>query len=214
MRFILIFIFFISLNTSVFSQITVSELPGVTHLEQLKNGVLFVRLPNVDKKVDVLKKMKQTKRTKKLIEAAEKENRKEIERMIDGFKQHYDYSKFYFFTSENTKQLLDQKYEGILLDFDNKPIEVQIDSTSHCYIVYHGIGHVSGEQDRYFRAGLGKDHGLQIQYINNGRIEDVKTHRFYETGTLTLGRLRKMVKNLDYVLKYNYKTFRHQFLID
>lgn len=159
----------------------VSILDKITHVRQLKLGVLLVQLPNSDKKIAALKARGNHKLAK--IEAQEiKEIRQEI---IDGFKADWYFSEILFFEASNSREVFNKNYEYIL-DRDLKPLNALPDF-EHFYSVRYGPGNPNGEVYRY--NGL----GFQIRYIDNGELQTIKSDLFFNAEKRTF-KLRYLFK--------------------
>jgi hypothetical protein len=162
----------------------VSELNEKTHLQQLKNGVLLVQLPNSDKKIKILRE----RGNEKLAKKEEKEINNIRKNIIEGFQNHWDFSEILFFESENAREVFNRNID-FLFDSEMKPIKEFPEKFKHIYSVRYGPGNPNGEVYRYNGVGF------QIRYVNNGELQTIKYDTFYHW-KFGLGRIRLFFKSL------------------
>ncbi len=160
-----IFILLISILGN--SQMSVSELSKETHLQQLKDGILLVQLPNSDNKINILRK----EGNEKLAKKEEKEIDEIRASIIKGFQDDWNFSKILFFEAENANQAF-QKNPEVLLDANLKPIK-EVPDYLPLYSVRYGPGNPNGEVYRYNGTGF------QIRYVNDGNLQTIKYDTFY-----------------------------------
>ena len=175
-------IFILLFSTFGNTQMPVSELSKITHLEQLKEGVLLIQLPNSDKKIKILREQG----NERLAKTEEKEINKIRKNIIDGFQNDWNFSDILFFESTNAKEAF-LKNPEVLLDANLKPIKTFPDY-ANLYSVRYGPGNPNGEVYRY--NGI----GFQIRYVENGNLQTIKYDTFYHWKT-GLG-LKMFFKNL------------------
>lgn len=149
------------------SQMPVSELSSNTHLQQLKDGVLLVQLPNSDKKIKLLRE----KGNEKLAKKEEKEINKIRKEIIEGFQQNWKFSKILFFESKNAREVFNKKHE-FLLD-ENMKVLKEFPKFKHFYSVRYGAGNPNGEVYKYNGTGF------QIRHIKNGELQTIKSDTFF-----------------------------------
>lgn len=166
----IIFSFLLILTFPFFgnSQMKVSELSKKTHLNQLKEGILLVQLPNSDKKIELLRKHGSERRAKK----EEKEIDKIRKSIIKGFQDEWDYSEVLFFESKNSIDAF-RKNPDVLLNSDLEPID-KFPDYNHIYSVRYGPGNPNGEVYSY------NGNGFQIRYIKDGSLETIKYDTFFK----------------------------------
>jgi hypothetical protein len=161
------------------AQMPVSELSKKTHLQQLKQGVLLVQLPNSDKKIKILRDQGSEKRAKQ----EEKEVNKIRDQIIQGFKEEWNYSEILFFEAKNSKEVFNKNPE-FLLDSNLKSIN-KFPDFEHIYSVRYGPGNPNGEVYRYNGVGF------QIRYIKDGELQTIKYDTFFHAA-----RIRFLFRNL------------------
>ena len=81
-------------------------------INNLKTGVLIVRLKSKQNAIDALLKTGRTKKAQKLKEEIDHYNKK----VIISFKQHYTFSEVYFFYSKNTQSVKEKNFDSIFLN--------------------------------------------------------------------------------------------------
>ena len=180
---------FLFLSSATAQQITVSKLKKRTHAKQLRMGVLFVQLPNSDRKIKKLREMGQDD----LADIEEKEITTIRENIISAFDQHFKLCKFYFIENENVDEVLKGDYQNIK-DKNGEAIK-NLTKPEYSYIVRYGPGNPNG--DHYAYNGI----GFQIRYINNQNIETIK----YDTFFVGRGRflsMAKLLKTFNTVIHY------------
>lgn len=82
------------------------------HIEQLKNGVLLVRLRTQEAKVEALKEVQKVT----LAEEIQKKQEAQNERIITAFDQYFDFCPVFFFYAKDSKLIKDRSFEGIIFD--------------------------------------------------------------------------------------------------
>lgn len=153
------------------AQMPVSDLNRSTHAKQLREGMLFVQLPNSDKKIEKLKEMGNRKEAKK----EQKEVNKTRADIIKGFKEEFHFCNYVFIETDQVKEILKGNYKNA---FDENLQKItDLPSFEHAYIVRYGTGNPNGEVYRY--NGL----GFQIRYINNQQLETIKYDTFFVSRT-------------------------------
>jgi len=186
-------IFLFLFPTLINSQMPVSELGRLTHLRQLKDGILLVQLPNRDKKIAKLKEIGLSKRAK--TEAAEVQL--ERDGIIEGFEKEFKFCDVLYFEREHTREILKGNYKNV---FDSIFEHVSdFPETVEVYIAQYGVGHPNGEVSSYNGVGI------QIRHVHNGQLETINHDYFYKRSKvgLIIGKKKaviKGIKNLNYNL--------------
>jgi len=197
MKFVKILFLLLFLPILSFGQTKVSDLPVNLHLNQLKNGVLFVQLPRIEKrKIEILEKS-DSERNKKFAKEIKEENLMLKKKIQESFSNNYSFSEIYFVEAENTKLILNGNYGNNLKDKNGNSIQLNNDATKEKYIATYGIATIAGENTRY------NGDGILVQHINNGKMERIKSGLFFETTSRFLSVLRgpkpisEVVSNLN-----------------
>ena len=81
-------------------------------IDNLKTGVLIVRLKSKQNAINALLKTGRTKKARELKEEIDHYNKK----VIKSFKNHYTFSKVYFFYSKHTQSVKEKKFDSIFLN--------------------------------------------------------------------------------------------------
>ncbi|MEZ4885706.1 MAG: hypothetical protein R3E32_13315 [Chitinophagales bacterium] len=89
---------------------------AISNIQKLQNGALLVRLKTRQNTIDAFKKNGYLKMANQ-VEMDQKEKNKKL---MDAFRQNFNFCKVYFFYSEDSKKILEETYEGIFL---NKNLE-------------------------------------------------------------------------------------------
>ena len=182
MRILLLFLFFISAYLqNLNGQIPANEQNKWFHLSHLKEGVLFIQLPNAKKKKIQLLEKSNNKRDKRILRIEKRYIKKHEGEIRNAFKNHFDYTQVYFFKGENAKKILAQDYDSVLINHDGKLVNPNLDSLKYRYIGYYGRAHVAGDTNKY------NSEGIQINFINNGKLEGIESSTFYSYGGRTDG---------------------------
>ena len=84
------------------------------NIVMLKEGALLVRLRTSELQIAGLKKMGKTEEAEKLQKEQDEQNKS----IMLAFKEHYKFSKVYFFYSNNSALVTAGKLDGILFDAD------------------------------------------------------------------------------------------------
>ena len=204
MRITCIIFFSLFFSSLTFAQTKISELSQNKHLEQLKNGILFVQLPRIEqKKIDILEKS-ESQKNKDLAKKVKEENILLQKKVRDGFSNNYNFSEIYFFEAKNTKQILNGDFSNNLTDKEGNSIQLNNDSTKEKYLAYYGIANVAGENSRY------NGDGILIQYIHNGKLERLKSDIFFETTSRFFGIIRGN-KSISQVISDLNEKFRKKY---
>lgn len=95
---------------------------AVGNIIDLKEGALFVRLDQQERRIEYYEKYNNDKEVKKVKEKALKENRA----IIDAFKAYYKFSKVYFMAMEDSQFLLEGKMSHIRFYNDSGKIDPSI----------------------------------------------------------------------------------------
>lgn len=82
-----------------------------SHIEQIKQNGLLVRLTSAEKKIESLKKVNEHE---KASEAAAKVKTENAE-IINTFKEHFDFSEVYFFYPEHARSLREGQFDKVEL---------------------------------------------------------------------------------------------------
>jgi hypothetical protein len=123
----------------------------VPNIIQLKNGALFVRLKTSENTIDALKSAGEYERAQRVFEHQQKENLE----IIDAFMQEYNFSPLYFFSSSDSRKVLDRDFEGVLLDQDLTVVkEVPPDNISFFIAEFW---HIERSDEGTFQANILKD---------------------------------------------------------
>lgn len=85
--------------------------------KQLPDGAVLVRLQTYNRSLEALKG-----RNNKLYRVIKKERDKRIKEEVEAFRS-FTLCPVYFFYSTHSRQVMNKNFEGILLDFDLKPVE-------------------------------------------------------------------------------------------
>jgi hypothetical protein len=85
------------------------------NIDMLKNGALFVRLKTSELKISALKKNGQEKEAEKIRIDQENTNKS----IIAAFKKNFTFCPVYFFYSNNSTQVKEGNYKGLLFDANN-----------------------------------------------------------------------------------------------
>lgn len=157
----------ILISNITFAQHPLSELKKATHLTNLKNGVLLVRLSDQTKKRKELEKRGQSA----LAERLSLETNKQNEQIKKAFKTHFDFCKIYFIYPKDTKKILKDKSIPILDIATNEKIDLS--EVKNIYVTDFGYGHPAEGNERYNRKGF------QILSIENGALRDPGRDLFY-----------------------------------
>ena len=92
-------------------------------LVNLRNGTLLVRLNTSSKQLELLQKMGLTEK----LEEVKKEQQNENKSIVEAFQNQLTFTKqVYYFYSENTPEVIDGRFIGILLDTNLNPIKESI----------------------------------------------------------------------------------------
>ena len=184
-------------STLSFAQSKVSDLSVNKHLNQLKNGVLFVQLPRIEnKKLEILEKSK-SKKNRKYAEEIRTKNLLLQKEVQDGFINNYTFSEIYFIESKNTKELLKCNFSNILKDKKGNIATFNNEPTIEKYIATYGIASVPGKNVRY------NGDGILIRYINIDTIEQIDSDIFFESTSRFMGfifgnkSIEKVISNLN-----------------
>ena len=125
---------------------------ATAQINNLKSGVLLVRLPSNAGKIEKLKSMGQGKLAKK-----EKVLMKQFHtQVLRSFDQSFDFCPVYFYHSENSKQVKSRKFEGNIFD-DNK----------------NEIGDLEFAPENIFYAEFGQVHSEEMTVNKNGETTKV-----------------------------------------
>jgi hypothetical protein len=101
------------------------------HISELKNGVLLIRLhehTGVQKKLLELKQYKRLEEKKKEVALKNGE-------MLDAFKAHYTFSKYYFFYARNTQKIVAKNFESVVFDTNLVAIDAQEFNNTTLYML-------------------------------------------------------------------------------
>ena len=85
---------------------------ALEHITNLKESVLLVRLFKNKTKVDALIKAGKKQAAEDLMKEVNARNQS----IITAFKQYYKYSKVYFFYSDQSREIINGKYNGVVMD--------------------------------------------------------------------------------------------------
>jgi|AntAceMinimDraft_9_1070365.scaffolds.fasta_scaffold35540_2 hypothetical protein len=100
-------------------------------IKQLKNGTLLIRLKTFEKSIEALRKSGKKISAEKFKRQQKFKNIK----LISAFKKHFNFSKFVFFYSNNSKDVLNKNYKNIFLNdsliIDNS---IKIDTANSIFI--------------------------------------------------------------------------------
>lgn len=184
---IIVIIISLLLPLSNTAQVAVSKLDNKTHLDQLKDGILLVQLPNRDNKIAKLKKMGASKKAKE--EADEIQAIREG--ILEGFKEKFNYCGSYFFERKHTREVLAGNYENVL-DANLKPIQ-DFPETKNIYVAQYGTASPKGEVYRYNGVGF------QIKHILNGQLETLDGDYFYKRSKvgILMGRKKAVIVGIQ-----------------
>ena len=186
-------IFIILFSTLGYSQMPVSEFGKLTHLRQLRDGILLVQLPNRDKKITKLKEIGSSKRVK----TEANEVKLEREGIIEGFNREFEFCKVLYFEREHTKEILNKNYKNV---FNSQFTNVSdFSKVAEVYVAQYGVGHPNGEVYSY--NGI----GIQIRHIHNGQLETINHDCFYKRSKIGIKKKKKKavikgIRNLNYNL--------------
>lgn len=120
---------------------------AIQHLEQLKEGVLVVRLQTNNRKIQTLQSMVRNnpkdKRNKKLLEKTIQEKEDLQKATVEAYQTNYNFSKVLFMPDTCAAKLLEGETKGIFLN-ENLEIDAAIElDAQHFYISYIGTPPVS-----------------------------------------------------------------------
>ena len=105
------------------------------HIEELKNGVLLVRLQTSKKKIDLLKQNSDLEKA----EAVKKKQESENKSIMAAFNDYFDFCNVYFFYSENSKSIRQGDFAH-LFDGQKKPVKNlgsdKVYYVSYTYVVF------------------------------------------------------------------------------
>ena len=104
-------------------------------INQLKTGILLVRLKTSVNKINALLKMGDTSEANRVKRVQEIQNRK----IIDAFKHYYSFCETRFFFNTKTKQVLNKEFDKIFLDENLLPDStIVIDRSKQVFIAEFG----------------------------------------------------------------------------
>lgn len=103
-------------------------------IEQLKDGVLLVRLRTLEGKATALREIGQNEEALKV----EKEQELQNKYIIRGFSQLFDFCPVYFFYSTHAKQIKAQDFAGVIFDADGNTVSPELLSGKPFFIAHYG----------------------------------------------------------------------------
>lgn len=103
-------------------------------IEQLKNGVLLVRLRTLEGKAAALQEIGQDEEALKV----EKEQELQNKYIMRGFSQLFDFCPVYFFYSTHAKQVRAQDFAGVIFDAEGRPVAPEELSNKPYFIAHYG----------------------------------------------------------------------------
>jgi len=138
-------------------------------INQLKNGILLIRLKTSENKIAALKKVGKADRAEKVKLAVELENKK----IIVAFKNNFTFCKTAFFFSNDAVNIRKKLFNNIFLN-DSLKIDpsIKIDSLQSIFIADFG----SIEKDTIIRFS-------HYSYENDGNFNLAKTANYYSSST-------------------------------
>jgi len=123
-----------------------SSIPAEKHIENLKSGVLLIKLNTQSRRINARIKAGKIEKAEKLRTEVEKEH-KEI---MAAFEKHYEFSDYYFFYSDDSDAvLMDKDYSLLFTSADRKnviPVEFAENSR---YLLMLGLHPGFPSADKY-----------------------------------------------------------------
>ncbi len=104
------------------------------HIEQLKNGILLVRLRTQQSKVEALKEVQKAG----LAETIQKEQEAQNQRIIIAFDQFFNFCPVFFFYAKDSKLIGDRNFEGIIFNANKEVVAVSALENKLFYIADFG----------------------------------------------------------------------------
>ncbi|MDX1942217.1 MAG: hypothetical protein SFU99_16755 [Saprospiraceae bacterium] len=104
------------------------------HIEELKNGVLLVRLRTLEDKIAALQKIGKTEQAESVKQEQELQN----QRIINGFNKYFDFCPVYFFYSIHAKQIGQHDFSNVIFDAQGESVSSNLLEGKPFYIGYYG----------------------------------------------------------------------------
>ena len=153
-RFIIFLMFLLLMCVSLMAQEPIDADITKAQINRLKEGTLLIKLNTQSVRIDHKLKSGQKKQAQKLIEEVNKEH----SQIINGFKNHYTYSDYYFFLSDDSDEvILEKNYKPL---FKNKTDKSEIvNSLKNPFLIILGIppGYSSVDKYKFILHELGDD---------------------------------------------------------
>ena len=140
-------------------------------IQDLKNGILLVRLHKNQKSIDAMKRVGKYKKAKK----AELKQWKRNTDITLGFVNNFDFCEFYFFYGENTDNVKSENYKNIFLDKDlNIDSTIVIDKNKPIFIAEFNF--LDEDTAKYFS---------EITYRQNDKGQMVAIENYYTGSSMS-----------------------------
>lgn len=97
-----------------------------SNIEAMKGGVLLVRLQNYNKKVEAMQSRGMQEKADEVL----REQKEKHQEIMQAFKTSFQFCKVYFFYSDNTTQVKDGKFDGILFDAEMNKVSPELSEAS------------------------------------------------------------------------------------
>ncbi len=192
--------FWIPLNICLGQQ-RISQESISSHLEKLKDGVLLIRLNNIDEKVTELKNSGY--KTRALQEDVE--NKETNEMIINSFKNLYNFSNYYFYNSRDAKAILNGDYQKLFINSKGELANANLEGKD-IYSVEYGYASPPGSSGRY------NSEGLLVKAIEDGELVRLNGKIFYQGAGFFLNtkktKIKKSVKKMNYKYHVKYKSYQ------
>ncbi|MBK7873781.1 MAG: hypothetical protein IPJ74_25545 [Saprospiraceae bacterium] len=131
---ILIALFLLLLNITSCKTARLQKDIAGEHVEQLKNGVLLVRLRTLEDKIAALQKIGKTEQA----EAVKQEQGIQNQRVIKGFSEYFDFCPVYFFYSIDAKQIRQHNFSNVIFNAQGESVSPNLLEGKPFYIGYYG----------------------------------------------------------------------------
>lgn len=220
-------IIIILISSSVFSQIPNNDFKknrkeqSIEQINELRNGVLLVRLKTKENTISALKERGLDNKAKQI----ENELYETNKAIMDAFKSNFDFCKFYFFSSKYSVFLKNKQFDSVfyynselVIDKNIRPLITKfyvaeyapIESDTSSY--YKSTKPIRGEngiekKDNYYKQGT---YGFEALIIrSDGFVQLAKPFPYYVRTWDSWIKPKKVVKKMNKKLKKYYEKVNH-----
>ena len=154
-RFLIIYTFLLFIITeSVLAQEPSTSVSSALQINKLKEGTLLIKLNTQSERINIRLKTGQEKKAQKLIEEIEKEH----SQIIASFKEHYTFSDYYFFLSDDSDEVILKKNYKFLFK-TNKEDKTPANNIKNPFILLLGVppGYSTVDKYKFILHELGDD---------------------------------------------------------